>query len=349
MSGFKRLPNHAGSVTKRSEKLRKPWRVRKAIGTVLDEKTGNAKVLYKNIGYFATKKEALEALYHSGSMVSSTDAAASFRDVYTMWAEEKYPTISDGLVDNYKRCFKVYAPLHERMFRSLNTFDYETVIGESDATNERKRQCRILLGQMYHYALRHEICEKNYAELVEFHIEKKPRAEKKPFTVAEVEDLWKKRGDPGVDMVLVGIYSGFRPTELLQIDVTRIKDGCFVGGIKTENGKNRLVPIHPSILPIVEEYTRKSAKIGVRWLFPNAAGTPYDLCNWRKRVFDAVAPNHTPHEMRHTFATYARRSGMDPMIVKKIMGHAITDLTEGVYTHLDPLTLCKEMSKFSVS
>lgn len=50
-------------------------------------------------------------------------------------------------------------------------------------------------------------------------------------------------------MILVGIYSGWRPQELatlktadIDLDVNTMK-----GGMKTDAGKNRIVPIHPII------------------------------------------------------------------------------------------------------
>jgi integrase len=57
-------------------------------------------------------------------------------------------------------------------------------------------------------------------------------------------------------------------------------------------------------------------------------------------------PNHTPHDTRHTFATIAARSGMDSNAVKRIMGHVIADITQGVYTHMTVEDLARELSKF---
>lgn len=52
------------------------------------------------------------------------------------------------------------------------------------------------------------------------------------------------------DMILIGIYSGWRPQELaiLQISDIDLEENTMFGGLKTEAGKNRCVPIHPKIL-----------------------------------------------------------------------------------------------------
>ena len=341
MAQFARLPKGVGSVTKVSgQKLRNPWRARKQVGTL------DGKRVYRTVGYFATRKEALEALMEDGRP-SVSKPVVTFAGLYEKWSAEKYKEVSDSLKKNYIRAFGRFALLHDRKFRDLKVSDYEAVITE-DVPVAMRRICKILLSQLYKYALRHEYADKDYSALVDFKTAVQTPHKKVPFSVGEVNALWKMVGQETVDMVLVGIYSGLRPQELLTIDISAMRDGCFVGGIKTKNGKNRRVPIHPSILPIVQDYCRKSAKLGVKWLFPNAAGNPYDLPTWRRRRFDPLFPNHTPHEMRHSFATYARRSGMDRVIIKRIMGHALNDLTEDVYTHVDTDLLREEMAKFEI-
>ena len=45
------------------------------------------------------------------------------------------------------------------------------------------------------------------------------------------------------------------------------------------------------------------------------------------------------------FITKAKKAGMNEFILKLIVGHKITDLTENVYTHRDINELKKEMLK----
>ena len=346
---FSKLPNGFGSVWKQKKNLRRPWRARKVIGTVFDEGTGKAKYVFANIGNFATRKEALEALTRSGSTINANGSPATFEEVFNMWYSDKVKEITPDSARHHVRAFGRFEPIHKRPFRMLTAFDYENVIPEDMPIGTRKC-CKILLNQLYDYALRHELCEKNYAALTRLgENEKVEHREKRPFTPEEVESLWKHRGEKAADMILVGIYTGFRPSELLQLDITKIDNGCFVGGMKTENGKNRRVPIHPSILPIVEEYRLKSAKLGVPWLFPNDHGGLYISGNFRNAMFPKFAFGHTPHEMRHSFATYARRSGLDPVIIKRLLGHSLNDVTEEVYTHIDDDILKREMEKFTIA
>ena len=54
---------------------------------------------------------------------------------------------------------------------------------------------------------------------------------------------------------------------------------------------------------------------------------------------------HHPHETRHTFITKAKKAGMDEYILKRIVGHAINDITESTYTHREIEELKEEMLK----
>lgn len=56
-------------------------------------------------------------------------------------------------------------------------------------------------------------------------------------------------------MVLIGIYSGFRPIELTMIKTKNVhlNEGYIIGGTKTGAGRNRIVPIHPQIESLIRK------------------------------------------------------------------------------------------------
>lgn len=60
--------------------------------------------------------------------------------------------------------------------------------------------------------------------------------------------LWANVGKyPDIDLILIQCYSGWRPRELcyLRLDDVDLNARTFTGGLKTNAGKNRIVPIHP--------------------------------------------------------------------------------------------------------
>lgn len=84
---------------------------------------------------------------------------------------------------------------------------------------------------------------------------KKKSKGKVPFSTEQVNKLWQYLDDiPYVDMVLIAIYTGFRPQELvvLEVDNVFLDENKLVGGMKTEAGTDRVVPIQPAIKNLVE-------------------------------------------------------------------------------------------------
>lgn len=63
---------------------------------------------------------------------------------------------------------------------------------------------------------------------------------------------------------------------------------------------------------------------------------------------DLALNGFSPHCTRHTFATYAKKSGMEPGITKRIMGHSLrSDVTEYYYTHPEFSDFERELRKLS--
>ena len=112
---------------------------------------------------------------------------------------------------------------------------------------------------MYDYAVEHEIVFENYAR--EFILDKsimeelrKPQKEVKIFTKQEEEILWDDFQFEETDMILISLYSGLRPKELAELKIRNIdlEFGTMQGGLKSDAGKDRIIPIHPCIRKLVE-------------------------------------------------------------------------------------------------
>jgi len=55
---------------------------------------------------------------------------------------------------------------------------------------------------------------------------------------------------------------------------------------------------------------------------------------WKKDCAEAGVTGHSPHSLRHTFATTALEAGVDVKVVSSILGHASTAVTSEIYTHV---------------
>ena len=212
---------------------------------------------------------------------------------------------------------------------------------------------------MYKYAVAHDICEKDYAAVMFSNgnpIKQDAQKEVIPFTEEELEKLWQSLDTISfADMILIGIYSGWRPQELaiLKISDIDMEAGTMKGGLKTEAGKNRIVPIHSLIKPLIEKRIQAALSLHSDYLFNDANGQQgtymtYDKYRSRfSKVMKRLNMTHRPHEVRHTFITKAKACNMDEYVLKLIVGHAINDITEKVYTHRTIEQLKAEIVKIS--
>lgn len=54
-----------------------------------------------------------------------------------------------------------------------------------------------------------------------------------------------------------------------------------------------------------------------------------------KVIMSQLELDHKTHDCRYTFATLMDNAGANKVSIKRIMGHASTDITDKVYTHKD--------------
>ena len=217
-----------------------------------------------------------------------------------------------------------------------------------DATKSRMKS---MYNLMYRYAVKYDIVDKNYAELCNS-VKVESKKKKLPFTTEEVKKLWEYVGEiPFVDMILIGIYTGFRPNELVKLKIKNvfISDKYIIGGEKTKAGTDRTVPIHPEILSLIyKRYNEENEYLFNDWNKLDKGISPLTYDKYRRKfekVMTALNMKHSPHETRHTFITQAKHCNVNDYILKRIIGHEIGDVTEQVYTHRTVEDLYKEIIK----
>jgi len=310
-----------------------------------NEENGKATPVYESLGTFATKKEALQALAAANEKGFIPDRMR-FSEVYERWSKEKYETITKDTADTYRAAYSAVPMLYDRDFAELKTADLEAAAQHQART--MKVVFKNLLGGMYRWAIRYDITDRDYSRVVDFHPDTETRMERKPIRPSEADRLRSVTGYNRLfaDMALFGMATGFRPTEICEIELANIRDGIAIGGMKTENGRNRRVPLCADILPIVERNAAKSGKLSATRLFVDDNGKNVIYKRYDKHFRD-ILPGHTPHDTRHHFATRCRLCGIDPYIRDIIMGHSVKNLADRVYTHLDDAALKNAFKSFT--
>lgn len=350
-----RLPNGYGSVYKLSGKRRRPYAVSYTTGWELDEKNNKTKQKRIIIGYYATKAEALEALanYNQNPYDITVDSI-TFSEVYEKWSAEHFETIVPSARRTWISAYKYFAPIHSMRFKDIRVSHMEGCIRDATVGTSTKQRMKSLCNMMYKYALKTEIVEKDYSAMFTY-----TRTEAaKPiivFTKEQIDLCWSNKDFPFMDMVLIGLYSGWRPQELATLPLNGINlyERTMYGGMKTDAGKNRIVPIHPDVYDLVVRNYDLAKQLGSDSLFNDVnSQTGYSMTydkyrrKWEKikKAFPELAVHHM-HETRHTFISQAKACGVNDYVLKLIVGHYVEDITERVYTHRKIDDLKKEMEK----
>lgn len=351
----RKFPNGFGTVYKLSGNRTNPWVAAKTFGWENNNDTQTSKQLQRPIGYYPTEAEAIAALvaYNKNPYDIETNTI-TFSSAYELWSDEYYPTLkNDSSARTYKAAFNHCSAIYDMRMRDLRVEHLEGVIRDCTAGDSTKARIKSMFNMIYAYCMKHEIVDKNYASLFSV-AAAKPQIDRVPFSWEEIQTLWDNLSTPHVDTVLFSIYSGFRPSEVFALEVANvhIEEGYVVGGMKTEAGTERVVPLHPDICELFTSRYNVAVENGWDYIFMNNeynqgkyVPMSYDAYKGKfKRIMGTLGMKHHPADARHTFITCAKERNMNEYILKKIVGHAIEDVTEKTYTHRQIRQLCQAVS-----
>lgn len=320
-------PNGYGSIFKLSGNRRRPWCARVTVGW-----TDEGKQQYKILGYYEERSEAMIALaQYNDDPYDLDNNKITFAEIYEKWSKEKFPKISESNVRGYRTSFNKCIRLHDMKFKQLRKLHMQRIIDENSALSYQTRmKLKTLFTQLYKFAIENDITEKDYARFVDVG-EETTTIERIPFSAEEIHTLWANIHRPYVNSILIMIYSGLRVGELLDMKTKDInlEERIMVGGSKTKAGKNRAIPIHKNIVPLINMKNE--------YLIVSPTGKKLSYNNYIQRQFTPIMRElkmaHLPHDCRHTTATMLDNANINRKIVKLILGHTSDDITERVYTH----------------
>lgn len=326
---MKRNPNGYGSVIKLSGNRTRPYMARITAGY-----TDKGYPRYKAIGYYENRTDALQALANYNKNPYDIDLSKStVADMWEVFQKRRFDVISKSGQAVYKAAYKHIKPLWDMPVSNIKTYQLQSLIDNIERSWETKSHVQSLIHQLFDIAIELDICQKNYAEFIK--LGPKPKSNiHSMFSDDEIKALFNNVfAYEWADTVLIMIYSGMRPSELLGIKTenVHIEDRYIQAGVKTEAGKDRIIPINNKVLPFIKKRYNPHNKFLIE---ENGNALSYAIY---KKYFDntmkALNMSHLPHDGRHTFASLMNTAGANKTAVKKIMGHASSDITEKVYTH----------------
>ena len=285
----------------------------------------------------------------------------TFQDVYDVLYHEEFSSMKPGTLKTYTSAYsKCSALYHMKMIDIRKAHMQRVVNSYAHLSGSTQKNIIKLFHAIYVFCLENDICEKDYSRYVQITSEQEI-SKKVPFSRNEITLLWKCQRSvfpfqsgilsnvPMVGWVLFMIYTGVRIGEMMNIrckDVHLADRYIYIRGTKTDNAA-RILPIHKRITDIVSE----NLDAGGEYLFTlqtQRVKEGYFRTNYFYPLCKELGMEHKPHECRHSFISYATASGLNQVLLKKMIGHKSHDLTEDTYTHAFIEDLIHEIDKFQI-
>lgn len=329
-----RLPNGYGSVSKLSGARRRPYIARKTIGY-----DGNGHQVYAVIGYYVSRSDALTALANYNQQ-EQPQTGITLAKVYQAWLPIHSKQVGRSAVESYKNAYRHIARITSMPLPDIQYRHLQQVIDDmrnADLSYSSCKKVRSLINQLYKFAIINNWIDKEYGQYLSLGKDIKVHPHK-PFTRQQINKLWRI---PDAGGALVLLYTGMRCGELLnlrRIDIKLKSKYLIVTDSKTAAGQNRLIPIHPRIMPLIESACHNTDD----YLYP------YSYAQFRIRFktwMKQIRADHSTHDCRHTVASLLDSSGANPNAVRAILGHKNGDVTIRVYTHKTITDLRRAINK----
>lgn len=369
----RRLPNGFGQISEiKNRNLNKPWRAMVTVG-----KSSNGRPICKPLkpeAFFASYNDAYTALVEYNKNPYDLDDSISVEQLYEKWTDAYFKTLKSEssartITSAWAYCSSIYRmrarDVRARHIKGCMDEGIAIIKGEKrKPTAGVKARIKSMFNIMFDYALEYEIVDKNYARTFNVSddiLQEKEQAKRGhiPFTEDEMQILWDNVYDiQYVDVIIIQCYSGWRPQELglLKLENIDFINWTFTGGMKTKAGINRTVPIHNKIRPLIKRKYNEAKELNSEYLINCTDATThrsnimFTYDKYQKRfikIRDALKLNkqHRAHDGRMHFITMAKRYNVDEYAIKYMVGHAINDITEKIYTKRNSEWLSTEIAK----
>lgn len=362
---YRRLPNGFGQITELKSNLRAPFRAMITVG-----KTAEGRPICRPLkpkAYFETYNEAYAALVEYHKNPYDLDANMTVEILFKKWSPGYFSEVTPSTIRGINAAWKYCEPLYSMPVVDLKAHHIKSCIEEAYvirngdkiyASSVTKGLIKTMFNKMLGYAVEYDLVQVNVAK--NFVLDKRTRKDARTvknehmsFTDDEMQTLWKNINTSEIaDMVLIQCYTGWRPQELgtIKLENIDLDKWTMIAGMKTEAGKDRLVPIHSRIRPLVAKRYTKASAVGSEYLLTCDNGQFMTYAKYAYRFTKLVHvlglnPDHKPHDGRKHFITQAKKYKLDEYAIKYIVGHAIDDITEKIYTERDKDWLAREIEK----
>lgn len=319
-----RAPNGSGTVIKRGSTY-----------TILYRHVVEGRLVCRSKGGFATQREARAYLPTLAAPSSKQSQIVTISRLWEMLqTQRKWLEISPQKRGHYATAYKRLAELHDRDVASIRFWEMQAIVEELPGAFYPKRDAKTVLQKLFDLAVKNEYIPPSKAQLVGYlELPSKPLTAQDARTPEEMRLIWQdwQAGNDIAGYMLIMAYAGLRTGELVSIDAGAVDldARCIVGGIKTEAGRNREIPIAKDIAPVMASLLPK-ARIGLC-----GYGLDRLYADYAEMVRRTGIRHLRPYCQRHT--CYTRLLEIRPeiprAIINSIIGHSNGKLGD-TYGHI---------------
>ena len=247
--------------------------------------------------------------------------------IYTKTTD--YINLSHSQQDKLEYAWKRLNPLARRAIEDLTVEEMQELIDNTVQTYYPARDMKVMLSHLYELAKKREYVVYNKTENLDLPALKKTK--KDSFTEEEISVFWRdyQEGYSFTGYILILIYTGMRYGELARVNLEDIhlEEQYITGGIKSEAGRDRVIPLSSKILPIVQTLMGGKRR---KLLEMNEE-------NWYKAYWETIdrlkLRRLNPHCCRHTWFTRMASAGVPPALIAEAGGHADINVAYKNYIH----------------
>lgn len=314
------------------------WIAVKVLRREVDEQGKSHRVTVSKSG-FRTKKEAILYLPNLNQQTKQEkQKSITFKQLFDKW--EPTHKKSKSTMDCYRAAIKHFAPVWNEPMREITVDDLQECMDDCTAGKRTLENMKAVCGLLYKYAIPRNLASLNMGQYLVVNGEAGIGKEGLPM---DALDKLVKNVDkvPYANYIVAECYLGFRPSELLELDVSsydRTKK-TLTGGAKTEAGKNRVVTISPKIQPIIDRLTENKIAGPI---FCAEDGSQMPIEDYRAKFYEALDAckienpiteingvkrrKYTPHSCRHTFSTLMKNVQAPDKDKLALIGHTSTEM-----------------------
>lgn len=343
---------------------------------------GRVKYEYKSYSVYAdtiteTKKRMRELKYRLEHGLFVEKKKITLNEWFRTWLEEyKKNRVKIGTYTSYDKYYHsvIEGKLGQKSISEIRGEHiqklYNDLVKEGYALSSIKIVSAVLNG-CFQQALRNGLIERNPVKLAEL-----PRQTRQAMT-REQQALFMEYAKESYlyHFFEVMLRTGMRKGEMqglkysdvdkkenvihVQRTLKYIEGHGYIEDTPKTRTSARDIPLTAAIVKHIEEQRKfwgfKVVKMD-QYLFCNENGAPIsrervqtEIDRTIKRIREAGHdfPRITSHVFRHTFATRAIEAGMQPQVLKTILGHSSLAMTMDLYSHVLPDTKAEEMEKIA--